>query len=239
MKKNISLSIYAALLLVASNPVLASGNLDRLANLSQTEFGLLAKDFTAAASYKAVAPGEPLGLTGFDLGAEVSVTKLEYSNLWQKSGADISSLILPKVHVHKGLPFGIDVGGFVAASPDADIRLVGLELRYAIWQGGIAQPSLSVRAAATRLSGVDQLDLNTKSVELTLSKGFLMLTPYVGVGRVWSDVNPHAASLQKVSPSDNKLFAGVNANFGLMNIAGEFDRTGDNNTVSAKFGFRW
>jgi hypothetical protein len=37
----------------------------------------------------------------------------------------------------------------------------------------------------------------------------------------------------------NKVFAGLNTNLGLVNIAGEFDRTGDSNTISAKVGFRW
>ena len=239
MKKHLSLGISAALLLAASVPAIASNNLDHLENLSQSEFALLAKDFTSAASYKAVSPGAPLGLIGFDVGAELSVTKLANSNLWKKSGANISSLALPKLHLHKGLPFNIDIGGFLAATPDADIKLMGVELRYAILAGGIAEPSLSVRAAATRLSGVTQLDVDTRSVELTVSKGFLVFTPYAGLGHVWSNATPHAGSLQKVSPSANKVFAGINTNLGLVNVAGEFDRTGDNNTVSAKVGFRW
>lgn len=223
----------------ASLPALASGNLDQLQKLNQAEFSKLANDFSAAASYKAVAPGAPLGITGFDIGVEVTATQLGDAAIWKKAGADISTLALPKLHLHKGLPLNIDVGASLTAVPDSNIRLIGVEARYAILDGGITIPSLSVRAAATRLSGVNQLDLNTQSLELTASKGFLMLTPYVGVGRVWSDVNPHVLQLQKVSPTANKLFAGLNANFGLINLAGEVDRTGDNDTISVKLGFRW
>jgi hypothetical protein len=239
LKNNLSLKIATALLLTVNLPAYADTNFDHLQSLTQTEFGLLAKDFTAAASYKAVAPGAPLGITGFDLGAEVSVTQLANSTVWKKAGADISSVYLPKIHVHKGLPFDIDIGASLAATPNSDIKLVGFEARYAILSGSVATPSLSVRAATTRLSGVTQLDLNTQSLELTASKGFLLFTPYVGVGRVWGSLTPHVLSLRKVSTTANKIFAGINANFGLINWAAEADRTGDNDTVSVKVGFRW
>jgi hypothetical protein len=239
LKNNLSLKIATALLLTVNLPAYADTNFDHLQSLTQTEFGLLAKDFTAAASYKAVAPGAPLGITGFDLGAEVSVTQLANGTVWKKAGADISSVYLPKIHVHKGLPFDIDIGASLAATPNSDIKLVGFEARYAILSGSVATPSLSVRAATTRLSGVTQLDLNTQSLELTASKGFLLFTPYVGVGRVWGSLTPHVLSLRKVSTTANKIFAGINANFGLINWAAEADRTGDNDTVSVKVGFRW
>lgn len=240
LKKNLAQSaLGAALLSALCLPVFASNKLDQLQNLTQNEFNLLAQDFTAAASYKAVAPGAPLGITGFDIGAELSVTRLEHAGVWKKAGADISSLPLPKLHLHKGLPLNIDLGASLAAVPDSNIRLIGLEARYAILEGGITAPALSLRAAMTRLSGVSQLDLDTKSVELTASKGFLMLTPYIGVGRVWANVSPNVASLQKATPTANKLFAGINANLGLVNLAAEVDRTGDNQSVSVKVGFRW
>lgn len=240
LKNHLSrLSVLAALLLTVNLPAQAADNLDRLFNLSQTEFGLLSRDFTAAASYKAVAPGAPLGITGFDIGLELTATQLADDNVWKKAGADISTLMLPKIHVHKGLPFDIDVGASLAAAPNSDIKIMGLEARYAIIAGNVAIPSLSLRAAATRLSGVSQIDLETKSVELTVSKGFLLFTPYAGLGRVWGSVTPHVANLHKVSPSANKVFVGLNTNMGLFNVAAEADRTGDNDTFSIKFGFRW
>lgn len=239
LKNNLPRNIAVALVLSINLPALANDNLDQLQKLNQTEFGSLAKDFTAAASYKAVAPGAPLGITGFDLGVEVSVTQLRDDNVWKKAGADVSSIILPKIHVQKGLPFDIDIGASLAAAANSDIKLVGFEARYAIFSGGVATPSLSIRAATSRLSGVNQLDLNTQSLELTASKGFLLFTPYGGVGRVWGSVTPHVMNLQKVSTAANKLFAGVNANFGLLNLLAEVDRTGDNDTVSVKVGFRW
>lgn len=226
-------------LVAASAPALAANNFNQLGTLTQSEFAGLADDFTAAASYKAVAPAEAQGVTGFDLGLEFTSTRLQHADVWKKAGADISQLPLAKVHVRKGLPFNFDVGASLTTVPSTDIKLWGAEVQYAILPGGVAQPAVSLRGAYTRLSGISQLDLNTKSIELSVSKGFLMLTPYAGVGQVWSDVTPNVSTLQKESTSAGKVFGGVNINFGFANVALEMDRTGKNESYSAKFGFRF
>lgn len=220
-------------------PAFAATDFSRVQLLSQAEFAGLAKDFTAAASYKSVAPAEPLGVIGFDVGVELTSTDLQHADAWKKAGYDHSSVYMPKLHAHKGLPFNVDIGASLTAVPGSDIKLVGAEIKYAILPGGTATPAVAIRAAATRLFGVDQLDLNTRSVELTVSKGFLMLTPYAGIGKVWGTVTPNVSNLKKESPSANKVFVGINFNFGLVNVAAEVDRTGANESVSAKLGFRF
>ncbi len=213
-------------------------DLDNIRDLTQAEFAKLSKDFTAAGSYKSVSPAEPLGIVGFDIGVEVTSTKMEHGDIWKKAGADNSTIYLPKVHVHKGLPFGIDIGASLSAVPGSDIKLGGAEIKYAILEGGVALPAIAVRAAATRLFGVDELDMNTRSVELLVSKGFLNVTPYAGVGKVWGTLTPDFAELTKETPTANKVFAGVNFNLGIANLATEFDRTGGNKSISVKLGFR-
>lgn len=236
MKFQHIIALSAAMLSV---PAFAGDELENLRNLSQAEVGRLAKDFTAAASYKGVAPAEPLGITGFDVGVEMSATKMEHADVWEKAGADDTTLYMPKFHIHKGLPFDIDVGAFLAMAPGSDIKLAGAEIKYAIIGGNVALPAVSIRAAATRLFGVDEVDLNTRSLELTVSKGFLNVTPYAGIGKVWGTLTPNVGGLRKESPDANKVFAGVNLNLGLANLAAELDKTGGNRTVSAKLGFRF
>lgn len=235
MKIQHIIALSAAIL---SAPAFAD-DLDNVRDLTQAEVGRLAQDFTAAASYKGVSPAEPLGITGFDVGVEVSATKMEHGDIWKKAGADNSTLYMPKVHIHKGLPFDIDVGAFLSMAPGSDIKLAGAEIKYAIISGNVALPAVSIRAAATKLFGVDQLDLNTRSLELTVSKGFLNFTPYAGVGKVWGTLTPNVGGLSKETPDANKVFAGANFNLGLANLAAEIDDTGGNRTVSAKLGFRF
>jgi hypothetical protein len=224
----------------------SAADITTLNNLGQAQFLLLSEDFGSALSYKPVSPTENQGITGFDIGLEVTSTDISRSSaaLSAASGGSstINTLIIPKLHAHKGLPFGIDVGAFISSIPSTNIKLTGAELRVALLRGGIAYPAIALRGAMTSLSGVDQLDFSTKSLDLSISKGFAMLTPYAGVGQVWVDSTPQgtaASVLTAESFSQSKVFAGVNLNLGLTNFALEADKTGDASSYSFKVGFRW
>lgn len=219
-------------------------DLDSLQNLTQVQFRVLAEDLVSALSYKAISPAEPLGITGFDLGVGLSVTETS-GGVWKlASGSGTDYLPMPRIMLQKGLPFGIDIGGFYAAAPGSNIKLWGGEVKYAVLEGGAAMPALAVRGAVTGMSGVDDLDLETQSLELVVSKGLLNITPYGGIGQVWSSVTPSSASslglpLRKESPSMTRVHAGLGFKVILINFAVEVDRTGDRFGASTRFGLRW
>ena len=242
MKKLLPLLLLAAGIAQTAS----AADISTLNQLAQSEFRLLSEDLGSALSYKPVTPAEPLGITGFDLGLVVTSTDISKSSaaLAKASGnsSAISTLIIPKLHVAKGLPFGIDVAAFVSAIPATNIKLVGGELRYAIMSGGVALPAVAIRGAMTKLSGVDQLSFDTKSLDLSISKGFAMFTPYAGVGQVWVNSSASVAGTDGVldqSFTQGKVFVGANLNLGLVNFALEGDRTGGAASYSLKAGFRW
>ncbi len=218
-----------------------AANISQLGALNPADFRLFSEDLGSALSYKAVIPPAPLGVTGFDLGLEATSTKMQNSNLWAAAtgSSSVSNLIIPKLHIHKGLPLNFDIGAFYATAPSTNIKLYGAELRYALLEGGIALPAVGIRGTATKLSGVDQLAFSTNSLDISISKGFAIFTPYAGVGRVWVDSTPNVPVLTKVTFQQSKVFAGANLNFGLTNFALEYDKTGSAESYSAKMGFRF
>src|SRR5712691_6738332 len=235
-------SLVFVSLLGVSLPVVA-GDLNQIQALSQAQFRALSEDLGAALSYKPLTPTTPLGITGFDLGIAATATKLQNSSAFTAAGGgDHSSVIVPSLRLNKGLPFDIDVGLMYSSVPGTNIRLVGGELRYAIVSGGAAMPAIGVRGSYTKLTGVDQVEFDTKGLDLSISKGFLMFTPYAGVGKVWAASTPKdipPPGLSKESFSLNKVFVGFNLNFGLTNLAFEGDRTGKATSYGAKLGFRF
>src|SRR6266699_2317996 len=237
---NLKRSLVFVSLLGVSLPVVA-GDINNIKALSQPNFRLLSEDLGAALSYKPLTPTAPLGITGFDLGIAATSTKLQNSSVFTTAGGwDHSSVIVPSLRLNKGLPFGIDVGVMYSSVPSTNIQLVGGELRYAIVSGGAATPAIGIRGSYIKLSGVDQLELNTRGVDLSISKGFLMFTPYGGIGKVWASSTPNGIpALSKESFSSNKVFVGLNMNFGLTNLAFEADKTGDASSFGAKLGFRF
>ena len=231
-----------AALAAAASPALAF-DIEALQLLNQQQFRAVSEDLGAALSYKPLTPAEPLGITGFDIGLAVTGTSLKsVAELEQASGGDDvpSTLPVPTLRLHKGLPFGIDIGAALAAVPGSNIRYWGGEVRWAVLEGSTVMPAVGLRLAMTRLAGVDQLGLRTTSVDVSVSKGFAVLTPYAGVGQVWIKSTPEGvATLQEESFSKTKLYAGVNVNLLGSNVALEADRTGSVSSASVKLGFRF
>lgn len=225
-----------------AQPAMAA-NITTLGALAQPEFRTLSEDLGAALSYKPVTPAAPLGTTGFDMGIEVTQTDMSKSSqIWSKAtggGSTISKLYVPKLHIDKGLPFGIDVAAFYSKVPSSNISLYGGELRYAILEGGITQPAVALRGSFTKLNGVNQLSLDTKGLDLSISKGFAMFTPYAGIGQVWVNSTANVAGLTAEKFTQGKVFVGGNLNLGFSNLAAEWDKTGGIQSISMKLGFRF
>lgn len=215
--------------------------------LSQEQFKRFSKNVAAAVQYKGVTPPEPLGIIGFDVGLSVSYTKIEVDDLFDiasEGDFDVSGLPLPRLTVHKGLPFGIDVGVSASGAPGTDIKVLGAEIRYAIMEGGVALPALGIRASGSVVQGVEEMEMQNLGLDISVSKGFLMATPYAGIGVLRTTSTPNdgelaATSLEEEVISQTKMFAGLNVNLGILNLTFEADKTGDHSTGSLKAGFRF
>lgn len=212
--------------------------------LTQNEFRLLSEDLAAALSYKPIIPSEASGLSGFDVGVAATGTQLKNAVLLSKAanGAEVrTTMPLLSARVHKGLPFNIDIGGSYTMVPSTDVRAIGGEVRWAVLPGSTAVPAVAIRGSGSKMTGVDQLDFSTYGVDVSVSKGFAIFTPYGGVGQVWAKSTPNGSAsttLREEKFNKTKLFAGVNINVGV-NLAFEYDNTGSISSYSAKVGFRF
>lgn len=202
----------------------------------------LFKDFSdqlgTALSYKPVSPAEPYGVTGFDIGVEVSAVKVddEYWKYAIKGQGVPGYALIPKLHVIKGLPFGIDVGAVYSQVPDTNIKCFGGEVKYAFMKGSAVTPAVAVRGTYTQLTGVEQLDFKTYGVEATISKGVgfgVKLTPYAGVGVNWFQSKPTGFAsapvlsgglgLSEENSTHPKAYAGARFTIVLLAITGEVE----------------
>jgi len=236
-------SRFGAVMAMSTLPavVSADNNFNNLSVLTQSQFSTLSENLAAATSYKALTPAESLGAIGFDIGLSLSGTEIDDDifDLASQGGWDLSTLPVPRLHVQKGLPMNVDVGAFYTGVPNSDIKFWGAELKYAFVSGGIATPAVALRLTYSKMEGVDEIDLSNKGVELTISKGFAMLTPYAGVGRIYSDVEAvDVATLDTEKPELNRVYVGLNINLGV-NLVLEADKTGDYASYSAKVGIRF
>ncbi len=203
MKRLIGSIILGGTLLAAS--VAGARDIHFTQGLVQSQFKDLSREAGAALAYRNAAPAAPLGITGFDLGVEVSIIDIKKDSQYWKAALDndpSSYLYIPSLRARKGLMFGIDVGGMYAYVPDSNVKLYGFEVSKAILEGSTLLPALGVRGSYTKLAGVNDLDVQTVGIDANISKGFAIVTPYAGAGLVWVD-SKAAGNLAALSPAVN------------------------------------
>ena len=206
--------------------------------LNQTEFLALSKDLAGVTNTKAMEPAAPLGITGFDVSASTSLTKIQDASAWSKASGDSSTnLMQTKLSISKGLSGGWDVGGFMSKVGATNVSAAGVHAKYALLEGNAITPAIAVRGSYSRMGGVSGMELNNTGLDLLISKGFVGITPYVGVGTVHSSAKATGKSDESFTQS--KSFAGVSWNMLLLNLSAEYDRTGKNSTVGLKAGLRF
>jgi len=237
---------FAAAILLASSLPAAAGDINNIGGLTQDQFHRFSEDLGSALSYKPLTPTAPLGLFGFDVGVALTDTQVKNTDVFKAVGAgDVSDIVVPSLRASVGLPFSFDVGAMYAEVPGSNVKLAGGELRWSFVPGSTVMPAIGIRGSYTKVSGVDQLDFNTKGVDLSISKGFAFFTPYAGIGKVWVTNTPKNIPASFPTPpsqesfSQNKYFVGFNMNFVLVNIALEGDKTGDDTSYGVKIGFRF
>jgi hypothetical protein len=209
-------------------------------SVAQGEFRGISEDLGAAFAYKGVTPATTLGVIGFDIGVEVTDTRIENSSFFRQAGADASShIVIPKLHVHKGLLGGFDVGAFVGGASEVNATLYGADLRYAIVEDGLVSPAVGLRLSGTKATGLGDLSIATVAFDATVSKRFTLVTPYAGAGIVRVQSKVRGAPLAEERFNQGRFFAGVNLNLLAANFALEAEKMGDNTSLSAKVGFRF
>lgn len=210
-----------------------------ITNPNQADFNTVAKDLTAALDYKPIEPVAAGGITGFSVSAFGSYAPVTDSGAWQRlTGEDVGGIGLVGLSATKGLPLGFDIGGFYAGVPGTDARAYGGQLRYAILRGSAVTPAIAVRGTYTKASGLQDFGYDSYGADITVSKGFVLLTPYAGLGLVHSEVS--AAPKDNLDDADRtqaKGFAGVRMSFGLFEATAEYERLGSSNVYNGRLGF--
>lgn len=202
-------------------------------------FQSVAEDLVATIDYRAVGPAEATGVAGFGVGVVASYVPVDVDQHWRDvTGQEFNGLGLVGLQVTKGLPLNIDVGAFYTTVPDTNVDVYGAEVRYAFLPGSTTMPALALRGTYVAVTGIESFDLESKGVDLSLSKGFGPITPYVGVGYVFGEADPKGASApEKAKVEDTKAFIGVRLSLGLIEFTPEVGQIGDNVTYSARLGF--
>jgi len=171
----------------------------------------------------------PLGLLGFEIYADATYDRSFDEEPFFRTVIDGnlpgSALSIGRVGIRKGLPGGVDLGVSYGQALGSGVRLVSAEAEYALLGGGVLEPALGLRVTGTRTVSSGAYDLHQFGAELLLSKGFAILTPYVGAGLTYSRGQlGHGATLLTDNATRAVAYAGVRLNLLLPKIVVEVEK---------------
>lgn len=206
---------------------------------TEAQFQEIAADLGAALSYKHLNPAEPLGIVGFDLSVTGSYMETQDKDTWNAAtGEDLDGIASVGIKISKGLPLDFDVSAFASVQPEIETQTLGAAISYASADGGIIAPALAFTAAATVMQGSDDISLSTYSFDVAISKGFTIITPYIGAGYVHTKAEGDRGVLADFEhdEGDEKLYAGFRLSLG-MELAAEVEKVGETTGYSLRVGF--
>jgi hypothetical protein len=172
----------------------------------------------------------PLGLTGFEIYADATYDSEFDDEPFVATAIDGDFtggfLSVTRIGARKGLPGGIDLGLSYGSALEGDVKLISAEIQYALIKGGVLSPALSVRVTGTRTTGSGAYDLDQYGAELLLSKGFTVLTPYIGAGVVRSKGTLESSLGRSFEDTDDRgvIYGGVRLNLLLPKIVVEIEK---------------
>jgi hypothetical protein len=196
----------------------------------EADFRAFNRRFAMAAYHYPRHGAAPLGLIGFDVYADAAVDQSfgdeEFVGTVLDDDLTGDMLVVGRVGARKGLPAGINIGLSYGRALETDIRLISGELQWAIIEGGTLSPALSLRLTGTRTQGSEVYDLDQYGAEILLSKGFTVVTPYVGAGIVRSEgsLDSSLGRTFKDSRTRGVAYAGVTVSLLLPKITVEVEK---------------
>lgn len=199
---------------------------------TREEFQALHRRFSSDAYFYPRHGAAPLGLIGFEIYADATYDEGFDDEPFNDTAieGDLTGgfLSVARVGARKGLPGGIDLGVSYGRALGGDVRLVSAELQYAIVKGGLLSPAFSLRLTGTRSIDSEAYDLDQYGAELLLSKGFTVLTPYVGAGvfRSKGTLDRGALLLPSFEETETRgvIYGGVTLNLLLPKITVEIEK---------------
>ena len=214
---------------------------------ANARFETFTRSLGAALTSANLMPPETLGHAGFSVNMELGVVALAlpedtpYPSITGQ--APILPLLVPSIHVRKGLPFSVELGGRVGWIDRSSLFAATGEAKWAFNEGFTWLPDAGVRLHVTSLMGARDFSLTAAGVDLGVGKqfplgGMVTLTPYGGVDFVnvsaRSDLidfrqNAAAAALlgrfAPVSAVNTRFYGGARFIGGVLQLGAELSLT--------------
>jgi hypothetical protein len=218
-----------AAVVLGSSPALADPNDFRIHQLgnpatdpsAHANFRAFARELGAAITSVNLTPPETLGHAAFSVTGELSVVNLDTTSFnFPTTSVFEGPLLMPSIHIRKGLPFSFELGGRMSWFEKSRMGAGTLEGKWAFNEGFALLPDVAARLSVTRLFNTADFDLTTVGLDLGVGKqvaigGMITLTPYAGWNLVWVGANTQLVDFDPGRTYDASVSGGTS------NLAGQ------------------
>lgn len=170
-----------ALFLTAGN--VFAGEISFSPNFTVAHLRQLARALGDALAFPNLTSAGSSGLLGFEIVGVLGGAQVSEGESWRRNSRGLDNtfglLAAPRILLRKGLPKRVDLG--LQVGELAGERFFGGELRWSIFGGRVVLPAMAVVASFTRFNQ-EVLDFRLGELKLLISKGFVFMTPFVGLG---------------------------------------------------------
>jgi len=214
--------------------------------LTQDQWHRFAEQAGAMVTFKSMASATTLGKMNFRVSIDASRTPVDqhdpaWINTFTHPDEDCplgDVISIPTLRAAMGVSDRMDIGGFWTTAPRANYGMAGGEIKYGLLRESDRYPAAAVRASAVFLTGVPDFDLNIYSLDVTASKTFTRLSPYVGFRSsfIMGTENTSKVDLKDERFGISQGYAGAVYTLWSFSLAAEYD-IGPVNTLQFALGF--
>lgn len=173
--------VALAFFLIAGS--LFAGEISFSPGFTNAHFRQLASALGDALAFPNLTSARWSGLLGFEIMGVLGGVQVSEEESWRRNSQGFENTLgvlpAPRILLRKGLPGRIGIG--LQVGELAGERFLGGEARWTVFRGKVVLPAMAVVASFTRLHQ-EVLDFRLGELKLVVSKGFVLLTPFVGVG---------------------------------------------------------
>ena len=156
-------------------------------------FSRVVRDLGISLAPKFMGPANSLGPLGFEVGFETSWTDIDVNaEHWIKAtnGNPQSTITTVQLHIRKGLPFSLEVGGELTHLLQSDLWGVGMDVKFAAIEGFRVLPDLAIRANIHTILGSNDVHMLLTGGDVMISKefgiaGVMRIAPYAGYNLIY------------------------------------------------------
>jgi hypothetical protein len=215
-------------------PAIAQQSFDLRPDLTKAQFAEFTAELGSVLRFRQLGDTTTVEKGDVDVSVQFANTPAAGRHL----GKSISS---PRIVARFGASDRVDVGAWGGYEPDANYGLAGIDTKIALVRQGPARPvSIAIRPSITSLIGPSEMWAANASIDLSVSRAFGRMSPYVGVATSASVALERSedVDLDPATADGSLVFAGLSYRWRAVVASAEVEK-GTSVTYAFRLGTRF